>query len=169
MSIHPNGLIVAACVLSLCAAASIAFADDHRPPATQPAPTPAPQLSPGQVVKVIMSALQANDATDSGIRTTFAFASPSNQQVTGPIDRFIPMVKGPGYAQLLNHKGATVKELGMKGDQAMEMVTVIDAAGNIAHYVFQLSKQRDAGPLKDCWMTDGVIRVRPKGGDEVAA
>ena len=41
-------------------------------------------------------------------------------------------------------------------------MTVTDAAGNKTYFMFQLSKQHDAGPLKDCWMTDGVIRVEPK-------
>jgi hypothetical protein len=62
-----------------------------------------------------------------------------------------------------------VRELGVKDDQAAEMVTVIDAAGQATHYVFQLSKQHDAGPLKDCWMTDGVIRVEPKANDATPA
>ncbi len=163
MSMHANVVIAAVCLMALCGSASIAFAEDRKPPATQPAPTP--QLSPEQVVKVVVAALKANDAGDSGIRITFAFASPANQEMTGPIDRFIPMVKTPAYAPLVNHQSSSVKELGVKGDQAAEMVTVIDAAGNVAHYVFQLSKQHDAGPLKDCWMTDGVIRVEPKAGD----
>ena len=112
-----------------------------------------------------MAALKANDATDNGIRVTFTFASPDNQQATGPIERFIPLVKNEAYAPLLNHRSCDVREVGVKDDQAVEMVTVVDAAGHAVRYVFQLSKQHDAGPLKDCWMTDGVIRVEPKADD----
>ncbi len=162
---HGPAMIVGVCVVCLCSAAAIAFADDPRPTTAPAATGPNPQLSPADVVKAVMAALKQNDAADSGIRTTFQFASPANQQMTGPIERFIPLVRNAAYAPLLNHRSADVREVGVKGDQAVEMVTVIDAAGNAAHYVFQLSKQHDAGPLKDCWMTDGVIRVEPKVDD----
>ena len=163
MHVHATAGMIGLCLLVVCSTMGIAFAEDRKPAPPPPAPTP--QLTPSQVVKVVMAALQANDATDSGIRVTFSFASPGNQQVTGPVDRFIPMVKGPAYAPMLNHKTATVREVTLKDDQAAELVTVIDAAGHAAYYVFQLSKQHEAGPLKDCWMTDGVIRVEPKAAD----
>ena len=160
MTVHGTVGLFGLCLLSLCTAAAIAFADDAKP--APPPPAPSPKLSPADVVKVVVAALKANDANDNGIRVTFTFASPSNQQATGPIERFIPLVKNPAYAPLLNHKSSAVRELAVKDDQAAEMVTVIDPAGHATHYVFQLSKQHDAGPLKDCWMTDGVIRVEPK-------
>ena len=73
-----------------------------------------------------------------------------------------------GQHHILLRSGADAErrsfEVAVKGDQATEMVTVIDAAGNVAHYVFELSKQHDDGPLKDCWMTDGVMRVEPRPG-----
>ena len=160
MSVHGTAGVIGLCLLALCTTARIAFADDHKPALSPPGPTP--QLTPEQVVKVVVAALAANDAADNGIRITFRFASPANQQVTGPIERFIPLVKNAAYAPLVNHKTAVVRELAVKGDQAAELVTVTDGAGHEAHYVFQLSKQHDAGPLKDCWMTDGVIRVEPQ-------
>ncbi len=163
MSVQGSAMIVGLCVACLCSAASIAFADGPKPATTRPT-APAPSLSPADVVNAVVGALGENDATDAGIRTTFKFASPANQEMTGPVERFIPLVKNVAYAPLLNHKSATVRELAVKGDQATEMVTVIDAAGNVAHYVFELSKQHDDGPLKDCWMTDGVIRVEPRAG-----
>ena len=33
---------------------------------------------------------------------TWNFASPANKQVTGPIERFIPMVKTPAYEPMLH-------------------------------------------------------------------
>ena len=166
MTVHGSALFVGVCLACLCSAAAIAFADSPRPTTGPATAAPTPQLSPSDVVKVVMAALQQNDAvTEDGIRTTFKFASPANQEMTGPIERFIPLVRNAAYAPLLNHKSCNVREIALKGDQAAEMVTVIDAAGHAVHYVFQLSKQHDAGPLKDCWMTDGVIRVEPKAGD----
>jgi hypothetical protein len=169
MTVHGTAWIVGLCLAGLCTTAAIAFADGAaKGPATQPSAAPTPQLSPSQVVKVVMTALKDNDAADSGIRVTFKFASPANQQQTGPIDRFIPMVKSDAYAPMLNHKSATVRELAVQGDQAAELVTLTDAAGHTVYYMFQLSKQHDDGPLKDCWMTDGVIRVQPKADTHTA-
>jgi hypothetical protein len=140
---------------------SIAFADDTRPAATQPSPSP--DLAPKEVVKTILDALEKNNANDSGIKTAWKFASPANQKATGPLQRFIPMVKNPAYGALLNHKSAKIREIAVKDDQAAELVTLTDSAGNSAYFVFQLSKQTDAA-CKDCWMTDGVFRVEPPDG-----
>ena len=54
------------------------------------------------------------------------------------------------------------KSLGDDKTTAEQTVTLIAADGDVATYLFRLSKQRD-GEFKDCWMTDGVIRVEPKG------
>ena len=162
------------CGLGLLAAvtatASIAFAaGPTTAPTTAPAAGPSPDLTPTQVVTTIVAALKANDDKDAGIRTTFAFASPANQAATGPIDNFIPLVKNAAYAPLLNCQSASVREVTAKDDQAAELVTVTAKDGSKAYYLFQMSKQKDAGKLKDCWMTDGVIRVQPKaGGGETA-
>jgi hypothetical protein len=109
----------------------------------------------------VVDALRNNDANDTGIKTTFKFASPGNQQVTGPIERFIPMVKSPQYGPMVNSKSAEVRELSVDEDTAQELAIIVDSNGDKAYYIFQLSKQSD-GDLKDCWMTDGVIRVEPK-------
>jgi hypothetical protein len=123
-------------------------------------PVPAPDLSPGDVVKIVLDALKNNDAKDTGIATTFAFASPGNRKVTGPLERFIPMLKNPAYAPMLNHKSAKYGKVVIRDDAAQQVVKVVDAKGHEAMYVFRLSKQAD-GDLKDCWLTDGVVRVEP--------
>jgi hypothetical protein len=124
-------------------------------------PKPDPKLTPGQVVRIVMDALKKNDAKDNGIVVTFDFASPANKEATGPLERFIPMVKGAAYAPMLNYKSAKYsKTLLLEDDQAMIAVSVVDAKGEVAFYMFQLSKQSE-GDLKDCWMTDGVTRVKP--------
>lgn len=131
-------------------------------PTTGPAtrPSPAPELKPEQVVQIVVEALAKNGADDDGIRVSWAFASPGNKKVTGPLERFAPMVKGPAYLPMLHSAAADYRPIVVIGDQAEQLVMLTDAVGHKAYYVFRLSRQAD-GPLKDCWMTDGVFRVQP--------
>ena len=145
-------------MIAFSTSASIAMAEDPKLPATT---QPSSDLTPKAVAKLVADALRNNDAQDSGIRTAWKFASPGNQKVTGPIERFIPMVKSPQYQPMLDAKKATVRELSNDNSTAAELVVLTDADGIKTYYIFQLSKQTD-GDLKDCWMTDGVLRVEPK-------
>jgi hypothetical protein len=145
----------------LCLTATLAPRADAGAPASQPAaPAPDPKLQPQDVVRIVVDALSKNDASDSGIRTTWKFASPANQSVTGPIERFIPMVKSAAYGAMLNSKSARYGDLQIQGDQALQMVFLTAADGTKAGYIFQLSRQSD-GPFKGCWMTDGVFPMKP--------
>jgi hypothetical protein len=134
-------------------------------PATRPT-APDPALSPAEAVTAVLAALRNNPAdSDDGIRTTFRFASPANQAATGPVDRFIAMVKRPPYAALVNHRAASVRPIESDGSHAALLVTVIDREGRRVYYLWVLSKQA-AGPLKDCWTTDAVSPARPPPGEE---
>ena len=125
-----------------------------------PHPTvPDPRLSPGQVVLAVLAALKDNGPDDAGIRTTFRFASPGNQAMTGPVERFAEMIKRPPYDVLVNHRSAAVRPLDVVGNAATALVTVVDRDGRTVHFLWQLSRQPD-GPEKDCWMTDGVAPVQ---------
>ena len=131
---------------------------------------PNPKLSPADVVSAQLQALKHNDdpEPDAGIRTTFRFASPSNRSHTGPVERFIRMVKSEEYAAMLNYQSDLRSEVMVQQGAARQKVTLIDSAGKQATYVFILSKQ--AGPpCSGCWMTDSVFRVdNPVKGFEVA-
>ena len=134
----------------------------HADPAKQPGPRA--EYGPDQVVQIVMDALQNNDDADAGIVTTFNFASPGNKRLTGPVERFIPMVKSPAYVPMLNFRSAEYGELKLSADKlsAEQIVTLTTADGETVSYLFHLSKQPD-GEFKGCWMTDGVVRVQPKG------
>ena len=156
----------AMCVAVLASlSASITFADgergagSHKTAATMPSPKP--DLSPHSVTKLVVEALQKNDANDFGVKVAWKFASPGNQQATGPLEHFIPMVKSPAYLPLVGSQASDVRELAKDEESAAELVIVTDSNGEKAFYIFQLSKQAD-GDVKDCWMTDGVIRVEPR-------
>eukprot|EP00947_MAST-08B_sp_MAST-8B-sp1_P001319 g1319.t1 len=59
--------------------------------------TPCRLLSPTDVVINQLYALQEN--SDEGIAKCFAFASPENRMVTGPLDKFARMIRG-GFAYM---------------------------------------------------------------------
>lgn len=122
------------------------------------APQPDPKLAPEQVIAIQLEALQKNDAKDSGIRIAFRFASPSNKEMTGPIERFILLVKNPAYSPMLNYKKAERDAIIVSDDVARQRVVLTTENGERAIYIFTLSKQK-SGEFKDCWMTDGVERV----------
>ena len=117
---------------------------------------PEPELEPNEVVKLQLLAMQQNDDSDFGIEVTFRFASPSNKIQTGPLKRFIRLVRNPSYRPLLNHINATFLELNIEEDFAVQDVIITTSNGERIGYRFRLSIQK--GPLyPGCWMTDSVI------------
>jgi hypothetical protein len=142
-------------------------------PATQPtAPSqkesapklaPSPDYRPADVIRIQIQALQHNDdpAPDSGVARVFQFASPQNQSKTGPLPKFTAMVKSDTYGVLINHKHAEYGPLRADDQTAQQLVRITAANGSQAMFLFILSKQTD-GTYKNCWMTDGVVRIRPE-------
>lgn len=120
---------------------------------------PSPSLTPGEVVAIQLEALRTNDELegDQGIALVFQFASPANRTITGPLDRFIELVKTPEYRPMLNHRRAEPGPLITSGDLAEQRVVITAARGEEITYVFVLSRQR-AGAYAGCWMTEGVLR-----------
>ena len=117
---------------------------------------PEPELKPNDVVRLQLLAMQQNDDSDFGIEVTFRFASPSNKIQTGPLKRFIRLVRNPSYLPLLNHTNATFLELTVEEDFAVQDVIITTSKGKRIGYRFRLSIQK--GPLyPGCWMTDSVI------------
>ena len=117
---------------------------------------PEPELKPNDVVRLQLLAMQQNDDSDFGIEVTFRFASPSNKIQTGPLKRFIRLVRNPSYLPLLNHTNATFLELTVEEDFAVQDVIITTSKGERIGYRFRLSIQK--GPLyPGCWMTDSVV------------
>ena len=116
---------------------------------------PEPKLKPNDVVRLQLLAMQQNDDSDFGIEVTFRFASPANKKQTGPLKRFIGLVRNPSYRPLLNHINATFLELNIEEDFAVQDVIITTSNGERIGYRFRLSIQK--GPLyPGCWMTDSV-------------
>jgi hypothetical protein len=116
---------------------------------------PDPSLTPEQVVRIQLEALEGNDEDDRGIALAFRFASPANRQSTGPIERFTAMLKGPLYSPMLGFIEAEYGNTGVRGESARVKVKLFGTGGQVIVYVFYLSKQTE-DPYSDCWMTDAV-------------
>lgn len=125
-----------------------------------PRPQPSPLLSPAAVIGAQLSALQRNNdpATDSGVALAFAFASPANRQVTGPLARFTDLVHSPTYRAMLGFRAVQRGTLVEAEGQAQESILLMDANGGTAVFVFTLSRQV-GGVYDGCWMTDAVLRA----------
>ena len=134
----------------------VAAALSPQPVPQRDGPVPSPELAPAEVVRIQVEALRNNTLSNDGIELTYRFASPDNKRNTGPLDRFIGMVRSAPYDRLLNHRRAEYSPMAVSGTQAQQVVVIIDAEGNEVGYVWVLSRQTD-GPFKGCWMTDAVI------------
>jgi hypothetical protein len=120
---------------------------------------PLPSISPQEVVDIQLKAMQQNDQPyeDHGIEVAFRFASPSNKETTGTLKEFIALVHNETYQSLLEFQRYGLDDVVIKGNKAMQKVTLIDANDQPVVYYFQLSLQQEE-PYVNCWMTDGVVR-----------
>ena len=138
-----------------------AEADEPDPP-----PRPDAELTAVEVMAVQLEALilAADPADERGMRTVWRFASPSNQEATGPFENFDRMVRA-GYAPLVGHaRHEVLDQQAIEGaDTPTErfLVKVTAADGTEHTFLWVLSKQPD-GPHQDCWMTDGVMPLDPQ-------
>lgn len=119
---------------------------------------PNPSLSPLEVVQIQMEAFRNNDRTDRGIEIAFRFASPSNRSATGPLVRFVGMIKQGGYASMLEAVEVVYGVVEERGDRAQVPVTVFTADGSAWGYRFHLRRQ-SGNEYEHCWMTEAVQAV----------
>ena len=117
---------------------------------------PNPELQANEIVSLQLMAMQQNDVSNHGIEITYRFASPQNKVQTGPLSRFIMLVKNPAYRPLLNHLDATFLNLKVEGNVAIQEVIITTSKGTRKGFRFLLSLQQGE-QFKDCWMTDAVI------------
>ena len=122
---------------------------------------PDSDYSPEQVVKIVIEALKTNDEAnnDDGIATVFEFASPGNRSNTGPLPRFVRMIKR-GFPDMLNHTDARYDTMKISGDTAVQAVWLLTPSGEEVGYAFQLGKQQ-GGDFANMWMTEAVMPLGP--------
>jgi len=129
-------------------------------------PEPDARLHPEDVVNIVVQALANNDEPfpDAGIETAFNFASPANKRVTGPLERFITMVKNPVFAVMLNHKKSEFSKLVLQQGRAYQIVRLITIDDTEVYFAFRLSLQYE-GEYQGMWMTEAVWPLEiPPGG-----
>lgn len=156
-----GALVAAAAVLG----AAAALADEARRPGAQDAlgesPVPRPGLSPGEVIRIQLEALRRNDEHDRGIEVAFRFASPANRANTGPLDRFIRMIRQGPYALMLEYRKVSYGTVEVRGERARQRITLTGPRARVSYW-FVLSRQSEA-PCAGCWMTDAVFVERVEG------
>ena len=138
---------------ALFAATAASMAADHLPQTK-----PDPSLSPQDVVSIQIEALRNNDTPyeNRGIEVTYSFASSANKRITGPLERFVAMVRNPIYAPMINHHGAKYGKLMIEGEIASIDVILRSEDGAYLGYRFTLSRQH-GNQYEGSWMTDGVV------------
>ena len=115
-------------------------------------------IEPYQVIKIVLRGLKNNDIPkkNNGIEQTWEFAHPNNQKYTGPLEKFIVMLKGQSYKMLLNHLEHKITEIELTNSIASYEVTVLGINKKYYKFNWQVEKYRKDGPLKGCWLTTMV-------------
>ena len=115
-------------------------------------------IEPSQVIQIQLSGLMNNDKpnTDDGIKQTWEFAHPENKKYTGPLSKFIDLLKSESYSMLINHLDSEIIEVFKSNNQYGFEVTIL--GNDKKYYKFQwvVEKYYKDGPLKDCWLTTSV-------------
>ena len=116
------------------------------------------EIEPDQVVKIQLNGLMNNDEPnlDYGIKQTWEFAHPLNKKYTGPLARFINLLKSESYKMLINHLDSEIIEVFKSSNQYGFEITIL--GNDKKYYKFQwvVEKYYDEGPLKNCWLTTSV-------------
>ena len=135
---------------------------DRNRPAEPFDPFPSSALTPSDVVRLQLDALQNDDLLPEnlGVRIAYRFASPGNKAAVGSHQDFLRLIKGnPAYHPMIGFERAELGTLAYSifGDQVRQRVWLHRRGHITAIYCYVLSKQSDA-PLKGCWIVDAVIR-----------
>ena len=115
-------------------------------------------IKPYQVVKIQLTGLMNNDIPNknSGIEQTWEFAHPSNKKYTGPLSKFVNLLKSKSYNMLLNHLESEIIEVFKTNDKYGFEVIILGNDKNYYKFQWIVEKYYNDGPLKDCWLTTSV-------------
>ena len=93
---------------------------------------------------------------NSGIEQTWEFAHPSNKKYTGPLSKFVNLLKSESYNMLLNHLESEIIEVFKTNDKYGFEVIILGNDKNYYKFQWIVEKYYEEGPLKDCWLTTSV-------------
>ena len=116
------------------------------------------KINPDKVVQIQLKGLKYNDKPkpDNGIKQTWEFAHPSNKKNTGPLAKFISMLKGESYKMLINHLDSEITQIFKSNKQYGFEVTILGKDKKYYKFQWVVEKYYKDGPLKDCWLTTSV-------------
>ena len=115
-------------------------------------------IKPYQVIKIQLTGLMNNDIPNknSGIEQTWQFAHPSNKKYTGPLSKFVNLLKSESYNMLLNHLESEIIEVFKTNNKYGFEVIILANDKNYYKFQWIVEKYYNNGPLKDCWLTTSV-------------
>jgi|TARA_B110000037_G_scaffold150602_1_gene169887 hypothetical protein len=119
--------------------------------------SPNPKLQPKNVVEIQLQSLQRNDEPipDAGIIQTWAFAHPNNRIMTGPIERFMLMIKSQNYKNMLNHRDHKIEPVLQTNDRSQFAVSITTSDDKKMTFKWELMKVQ-TGEFSGSWMTTSV-------------
>ncbi|ELZ59160.1 MULTISPECIES: hypothetical protein [Halorubrum] len=129
------------------------------------APVPTCERSALQVVQIQLNALRYDDnATNDGVRTLRAFASPENRAAVGSVDDYAALFETERYAPMRTYDTAAYSVPAVDGGTAEVEVVTREDGDVTGRYEFRLvlidggSQGTDdaLGDVDGCWMTDSV-------------
>jgi hypothetical protein len=121
---------------------------------------PSTELTPDAVVRLQAAGLSEHRPDAVGVLQCYAFASPANRAVTGPLDRFGKMVRQGAFECMARPQAMLIGRPQITDRIARVLVTMIDDQHRLHAFTFVLARQREA-PFKDCWMTEAVLPSLP--------
>ena len=115
-------------------------------------------IKPYQVIKIQLTGLMNNyiPNKNSGIEQTWEFAHPSNKKYTGPLSKFVNLLKSESYNMLLNHLESEIIEVFETNNKYGFEVIILANDKNYYKFQWIVEKNYNDGPLKDCWLTTSV-------------
>tara|TARA_B100001093_G_scaffold513124_1_gene584393 strand:- start:1811 stop:2263 length:453 start_codon:yes stop_codon:yes gene_type:complete len=123
---------------------------------------PSENLTPEDVVKIQLLALQKNNQQDLGIKQTWAFAHPENKKFTGPYERFKLMIYGEQYKYLLNHDSHKITSIVNSYNKQIFKIEILDKSKQLFFYEWHVMKG-STEKCKKCWFTSSVSQPIDQG------
>ena len=119
---------------------------------------PSIEIDPVKVVNIQLKGLMNNDkpSKDHGIKQTWEFAHPLNKEYTGPLPRFISLIKSENYKMLINHLDSKIIAIFQSNNKYGFEVTILGNDKNYYKFQWVVEKYYNEGPLENCWLTTSV-------------
>ena len=125
--------------------------------------TPDDKFNPLEVVDIQLTSLQSNSSDDKGIYQCWLFAHPENRKYTGPIGRFVTMIRSTPYNVLLGSLFFETKLISKNQTEAKVEVFLDGKNKNRYKILWILNKSNISKKCTNCWMTIGVSQPQNLG------